>query len=223
VVLGIDERGVLGRVDAVLSGYQGARDVGAEVLKAVELVKTRNDKAIYCCDPVIGDEGRGIYVREGIPEYMRDVVVPKAQIVTPNHFELDFLTGTKSQTLAELLAAGERLRERGPEVVLVTSAILPDMRPDTITMVALGADGAWKVTTPRFERSFTGSGDMTAALFLARYLQTGGAVPQALGDTADAVYSVLKVTVERGQSELALVAAQDEIVRPSEHFEVEAL
>lgn len=222
VILGIDERDVLHRVDAVLSGYQGAREVGAEVLRAVELVKERNPNAIYCCDPVIGDVGRGIFVRPGIPEFMRDLVVPAAQVVTPNHFELDFLTGRHTGTLAEVLAAADELRSRGPEVVLVTSAVIEGTDPDQLTMLAVSGSGAWQVTTPRLERTFTGSGDLTAAMFLAGFLETGDP-GLAVGRTADVVYSVLKATSDAGSAELLLVAGQEELVNPTHHFEVQQI
>ena len=219
VVRGIDERGVLGRVDAVLSGYQGAEEMGAEVLRTVELVRQRNPRAVYCCDPVIGDVGRGVYVRSGIPEFMRDQVVPRAQIVTPNHFELDLLTGRETNTVAEVLAAADALRATGPDVVLVTSTVLAGGNPDEILMLVDTADGAWQVTTPRLERSFTGSGDLTAALFLAHYLE-GDDAGVAMGRTADVVYSLLLATTEAGSDELLLVRAQDQLVSPSHHFDV---
>lgn len=219
VVTGIDERGVLDRVDAVLSGYQGAQEVGAEVLKAVDLVKTRNPSAVYCCDPVIGDIGRGIYVRPGVPEFMRDHVVPAAQIITPNHFELDFLTDRTTTTVAEVVAAANALREMGPEIVLVTSTVLDGQDPDHILMLTITKDGAWQVITPRLERNFTGSGDLTAALFLAHLLECGDAA-QAMGRTADAVYSLLKATTDAGSTELLLAPAQEELVNPSYHFDV---
>lgn len=222
VVQGIDDRGVLGQADAVLSGYQGAEDVGAEILKAVALVKERNPKAIYCCDPVIGDIDRGVYVRPGIPEFMRDQVVPAAQVVTPNHFELDLLTGTTTRTLNEVLQAAHVLRSVGPEVVLVTSTVLEDAPDDQITMLAVTAGGAWQVSTPKLDRNFTGSGDLTAALFVAHLLK--GLEPgEAMGRTADAVYSLLKATTEAGSAELLLAGAQSELVEPSYHFEVTRL
>ena len=107
VIRGIDERDALGRVDAVLSGYQGGEDVGKVILDAVALVKSRNPQAVYCCDPVMGDVDRDFYVRPGIPEFMRDAVVPAAQIVTPNQFELEFLTGRSTSTVIEVLAAAD--------------------------------------------------------------------------------------------------------------------
>ena len=220
VIVGIDERGQLAGVDAVLSGYQGGEAVGAEILKAVELVKQRNPQAIYCCDPVMGDVGRGFYVRPGIPEFMRDQVIPAAQIVTPNQFELDFLTGRETHSLAEVLDAAHALRAVGPRVVLVTSVEAEGVDSDTLTMLAVTGEGAWQVVTPRLDRTFTGSGDITAAIFLAHYLRSGGNTPTALGETSAAVYSVLKHTTDSDSSELALVGAQQEIVDPSHRFEV---
>jgi pyridoxine kinase len=218
VVLGIDERGVLGEVDAVLSGYLGGEDIAAMILDAVALVKLRNPAAIYCCDPVLGDADRGYFVRPGIPELMRQRVVPAAQIITPNQFELEALTGLSVSTLAEVLGAADAAAGLGPEVVLVTSVLRQDGPPGTIDMVAVTADGAWLVTTPRLPQTFTGSGDVTAATFLAGLLSTGD-VPGALAHTAAVIYGLLAVTAASGGTELALITAQDELVRPSHTFE----
>jgi pyridoxine kinase len=218
VVRGIDERGVLGEVDAVLSGYQGGADIGAMILDAVALVKLRNPAALYCCDPVLGDADRGCYVRPGIPELMRRQVVPAAQVITPNQFELESLTGLPVSTMEELLNAADAARRLGPDVVLVTSVVRRDGPPETIDMVAVNKDGAWLVTTPRLPQTFTGSGDVTAATFLARLLGTGD-VPGALAHTAAVIYGLLVVTAASGRAELALIAAQEELVNPSQTFE----
>jgi pyridoxine kinase len=219
VITGIDERGALERVDAVLSGYQGGADVGAVILDAVALVKRRNPAALYCCDPVMGDVGRGFFVRPGIPELMRDTVVPAAQIITPNQFELEFLTGRTASTVDEVLAAADAARAMGPETVLVTSVVHAGAVEGTIDMIAVTGDGAWSVTTPLLPRTFTGAGDLTAATFLAHLLRTGS-VAEAVARTAAVVYGVLRITVDSGLSELQLVAAQDEIAAPSNTFEV---
>jgi pyridoxine kinase len=219
VITGIDERGALAGVDAVLSGYQGGEDVGAVILRAVELVRSRNPEAVYCCDPVMGDVGRGFFVRPGIPELMRDTVVPAAQIITPNQFELEYLTGRSTTTVAEVLSAADAARALGPETVLVTSVVHDEAVEGTIDMIAVTGEGAWSVTTPLLPRTFTGAGDLTAATFLA-HLLSSGSVPQAVGRTAAVVYGVLEITVESGLSELQLVAAQDEIAAPTNTFEV---
>ena len=219
VITGIEERGVLPGCDAVLSGYQGAEDVGAVILDAVEKVKSYNPKAVYCCDPVMGDVGRGFFVRPGIPEFMRDKVVPAADIVTPNHFELNYLTDTESTTLDDVFAAADKVRDLGPRTVLVTSVVREDASPETLEMIAVSPDGAWSVSTPRLPLTSTGTGDVTAALFLAHLLDTGSP-GTALGRTASSVFTILEATVEAGRQEIALVAAQDAIVNPAMQFEV---
>jgi pyridoxine kinase len=218
VVRGIDERGVLGEVDAVLSGYQGGEDIGAMILDAVALVKLRNPAAIYCCDPVLGDADRGYYVRPGIPELMRQQVVPAAQIITPNQFELTSLTGLPVSKLDEVLDAADAARSLGPEVALITSVVREDAQPGIIEMVAVGADGAWLVATSRLPQTFTGSGDVTAATFLASLLEMRE-VSKALTHTAAVIYGLLEVTAASGRAELALITAQEELVHPSYSFE----
>jgi pyridoxine kinase len=222
VVRGIDERGVLGRCDAVLSGYQGAADVGSAVLETVALVKSRNPEAIYCCDPVLGDVGRGFFVRPGIPEFMRDQVVPAAQVVTPNQFELEYLSGRQTSTVEDVLAAADVVRTSGPDTVLVTSVVHEGAAPDTLAMIAVTGQGAWSVTTPLLHRPFQGAGDLTAAVFLANLLLSAD-VARALGRTAAVVYGVLRTTIDSGEAELQLVAGQAEIAEPSTAFEVTQL
>ena len=219
VIAGLDSLGVLTDVDAVLSGFQGAPAMGEHILASVRLVKERSPQALYCCDPVMGDVGRGFYALPGIPEFMRDEVVPVADICVPNHFELDFLTGRETSTIADIVAAARSLVARGPRIVVVTSAVAEDASADEIHLLAVTAEDAWRVTTPRIDRSFTGSGDVTAAVFLADYLERGS-VPAALGRTAEVVYGLLTATARADTRELALVAAQDEFVRPSYRFEV---
>jgi pyridoxine kinase len=224
VITGIEERGVLGRCEAVLSGYQGAEDVGAVVLDAVERVKAANGTAVYCCDPVMGDTGRGFFVRPGIPEFMRDQVIPAADIATPNHFELDFLTGRpeRTGTLDEVLAAVDTLRAMGPGTVLVTSLVHDGMGEDTLEMLAADETGAWLVSTPLLPVSVNGAGDLTAALFLAHLLESGSAAT-ALGRTASSVFGVLDETVRSGEREIQLVAAQEAIAHPDGRFPVQRL
>ncbi|HEU4909329.1 MAG TPA: pyridoxal kinase PdxY [Propionibacteriaceae bacterium] len=217
VVRGIDERGVLGEVDAVLSGYQGGEDIGAMILEAVALVKQRNPAAIYCCDPVLGDEDRGSYVRPGIAEFMREHVVPAAQIITPNQFEVTSLTGLPVSTIEDVLKAADALRSMGPEVVLITSVVRRDGPPDAIEMVAIDSASAWLVATPRLPRTFTGSGDLTAAIFVATLLGRPD-LSSALAHTARVIYGVLQVTASLGRAELALIAAQDQLIHPSHTF-----
>ena len=99
LVDGIAARDVLRHCDAVLSGYMGDAAIGGAILHAVTRVREENPGAIYCCDPVIGDTEEGVYVREGIEEFLRDHALPQADIATPNRFELERLTGLDCATL----------------------------------------------------------------------------------------------------------------------------
>jgi pyridoxine kinase len=217
VIAGIGDRGVLGECDAVLSGYQGDPAVGAVVLEALELVRAANPAAVYCCDPVMGDVGRGMFVRPGIPEFMRDTVVPRADIITPNHFELDFLAGRETRSLEELLGAVDTVRDRGPRDVLVTSVLHDDVPRDSLDVVAVSDAGAWAVTTPLLPITPNGGGDVTTALYLA-HLTTTGSPAAALEKTVGSVFAVLEATLAAGTRELQLVAAQDAIADPPQRF-----
>ena len=222
VVRGIAERGILGTCDAVLSGYMGSAEIGAAILEAVEAVRAANPRALYCCDPVIGDVEGGIYVRPGIEAFLRERAVPAADILTPNQFELDLLTGLPSRTLAEAGTAIAALQARGPRVVLVTSALCADTPADRIDLLA-GAEGRmFRVRTPRLDLAVNGAGDCIAALFLVHYARTGSAAA-SLGAAAASVYGLLKRTAQAGSREILTVAAQDEYVNPSETFTVEAV
>jgi len=219
ILAGLRDLGVLDRCDAVLSGYQGAADVGAVILDAVTSVKAANPAAVYCADPVLGDRWCGFYVRPGIPEFMRDRVVPAADITTPNHFELEFLAGRPVATTSDLLDAVDTVRAAGPGIVLATSIELDEFPPDTIGMVAAGSDGTWLVSTPRLDlAAVSGAGDLTAALFLAHLVSTGDDVPVALARTAGSVFGVLEVTAGLEATEMALIAAQEQIASPAERF-----
>jgi len=222
VVQGVDDRGVLAECDAVLSGYLGAADIGQVVLDAVDLTRSRNPEAIYCADPVMGDVGRGFYVGEGIPEFMRDHQVPRATIMTPNLFELEFLTRKPTSSMQDVIDGAQALRSQGPKTVLVTSVTVPDQDPHTVRMLALDDKGCFYVDTPLIDRSFTGTGDLTTAVFLAHWLR-GEALDEVLSATASVVFSVLDVTNQLGRYELALVQAQDDIVTPRHMFQAVAV
>jgi pyridoxine kinase len=219
---GIAKLGAFARCDGVLSGYLGAPETGAVVLAAVEAVRKANPAALFCCDPVIGDAGPGLYVRAGLPEFMRDRAVPVADIMTPNQFELAYLTGRDASTCEDLISALERLHSRGPKIVLVTSVITATTPTGSIDLVASDGHEVHLVRTPRFSREFNGAGDAMAALFFVHYLRTRS-VPEALAASAASVFGVLKRTAEVGSRELLLVKAQEELVAPTERFHVESL
>ncbi|MGL5929569.1 MAG: pyridoxal kinase PdxY [Dermatophilaceae bacterium] len=222
VVTGVEERGALGEVDAVLSGYQGGVQIGAVVLDAVARVKAANPEAIYACDPVMGNAASGCFVHPDIPVLLRDNAIPAADVVTPNQFELGFLTDTTPADLDSTLTAVSMVRAMGPSTVLVTSVLRPDAPDDTIETLAVGDDGSWIVRTPRLPMKANGSGDLTAALFTAHLLATGD-VGLALARTVSSVFDVLSRTLQSGRRELQLVQSQDAIATPQMQFDVDRL
>jgi len=217
VMAGIEARGVLGKCDGVLSGYMGAADIGAAILDAVGRVKHANPAAKYCCDPVIGDVGRGIFVREGIPEFMREKALPAADIVTPNQFELDYLSRRESGTLRAARDAVKAVHDLGPRAILVTSLHTDETPADCIDMLASDETGCFLVRTPKLPLAVNGAGDAVAALFFAHYLR-GEKIAEALSRAASSIFGVLAKTAESGAREIQLIAAQDQIVRPSRIF-----
>ncbi|MFT4307598.1 MAG: pyridoxal kinase PdxY [Microbacterium sp.] len=219
VITGIEERGVLGEIDVVLSGYQGGEGIGEVILDAVARVKAANPSAVYSCDPVMGNARSGCFVAPAIPVLLRDRVVPQADIVTPNQFELGFLTGTEPADLTSTLASADLARELGPRTVLVTSVERPDRPEGTIEMLAVTDDGAWIVQTPHIPMKANGSGDVTAALFTAHYRASSDAA-DALARTTSSVFDLLTNTYESGGRELRLVESQESYAHPRMQFAV---
>ena len=222
VVAGIEQRGVLGECDGVLSGYMGSAEIGMAILETLANVRRANPDAKYCCDPVIGDVGRGIFVREGIPEFMKNKAVPAADIITPNQFELDYLSGRTSKTLRQTRDAVKAVHDLGPSAILVTSLLTDDTPADAIDLLASDASGCFIVRTPKLPLVVNGAGDAIAALFFAHYLQEPN-LAEALSSAVSAIFGVLAKTAEKGAREIQLVSAQDEIVKPSRVFKAEAL
>lgn len=218
VFAGIERLTGLRDVAALLTGYLGDRGTGEVVLDALSRIRRASPGALYCCDPVMGDTGRGFFVREEIPAWIRERAVPAADIVTPNQFELSWLAEREIHTRDDALAAAAALRARGPSVVLVTSMAVEDTRADRIAMLVDTADGAWRIATPRidFETPPNGAGDFTAAVFLASCLACGLAEDgpaRALAHTAAAIEILFDATRRAGRRELALIEAQDAITR----------
>ncbi|WP_345802561.1 pyridoxal kinase PdxY [Microbacterium sp. AZCO] len=219
VITGIEERGAFGDIDVVLSGYQGSEGIGDVILDAVARVKAANPSAIYSCDPVMGNAKSGCFVAPAIPILLRERVVPRADIITPNQFELGFLTGTEPADLESTLASADLARDLGPRTVLVTSVERPDRPEGTIEMLVVTDDGAWIVQTPQIPMKANGSGDVTAALFTAHYRETGDAA-LALARTTSSVFDLLQNTFDSGQRELQLVESQEAYAHPRLQFEV---
>ena len=223
VLLGLRERGVLPRLSAVLSGYLGDADTGRVILEAVGEIRQHNPAVRYLCDPVMGDVGRGVFVNPAIPDFLRDQAIPFANIITPNQFEFELLTGSKPADLQDAVKIARQLRGRGPDVVIVTSLATPDIPDSELGTLAVNGEGAWLVTTPRLvlHPLPNGMGDVFSATLLGRLL-AGQALPQALELATATLYALVGQT-EDGARDLPLVVAQEQIVAPGKRFVAQSL
>ena len=222
---GIAARGALARCDALLTGYIGDEGTGAVMRDAADRVRAANPAALWCCDPVMGDQVPGLYVRAGIPAFFRDKAVPAADLLTPNLFELAHLAGLPCKTLTEArTAAGvlqDRMRGSGPRTILVTSVQVEDTPADALDLLVVSPGACHRLRTPLLPMSVNGAGDAMAALFLFHMLKSSDAAG-AMAKAAASVHGILRRTLEAGSRELLLVEAQDELVSPTQRFTPEA-
>lgn len=220
IVDGIEARDVIPTTVAILSGYMGDAVLGEVILKTVREWKNKNTDIIYCCDPVIGDVGRGVFVKPEVAMFMKNHAVQEADIITPNQFELEFLTDRVVDDFDSVLHACALLHEKGPHIILLTSLIHQDTPADYIEMLVSSPQGLWKITTPKLPMTIApnGSGDLTAAVFLAKYLETQDVVA-ALEHVTAVVFDMFKKTFECGTRELQIILTQESIVKPVSTFE----
>ncbi len=211
ILKGLEKRGVLENISGLLTGYLGDPAIGDIILETLEKLPPATT---WLCDPVMGDVGRGFFVKDGIPAFFLERALPKAAIITPNQFELEYLTGAPITTLNEARAACRKVHALGPDIILLTS-LIDDETPDhEIRMLASHKDGRqYLVTTPRLPLTPApnGAGDATAAIFLGHCLK-GEPLDKTLGLTAASIFSVFETTLKAGTSELALIEAQDAFV-----------
>ena len=192
-VEGLANIGALAKVDALLTGYLGKPEIGEAALRALGAIRAARPDAVWACDPVIGDEGRGVYVAAGVGDFFRERALARATLLTPNAFELEWLTGLPVATRDQARAAIAALLARGPAAVLATSLKLEDTPDDAIDMIVGESGGFWRLRTPKLPAAFSGAGDLTTALFLFHWLQTRAGAP-ALASAAASVYAVVAAT-----------------------------
>jgi len=215
---GLEANGWLDACDAVLSGYLGQAEQAQVVADAVRRVKRANPAALYCLDPVFGDDGRA-YAKRGVAEAMAKALLPLSDIVTPNAFELSSLASVPVRNPEEALEAARRL---GRPCVVATS--VPDGE-GRIGTLAVTAEEAWLVSTPRFERAPHGAGDLMAALFLAHRLQQMP-LRDALAQAVATVFRMLSDATRSNSDEMPLIARQSTLRKHVEikpEFEIRAL
>ncbi|MCR4265632.1 pyridoxal kinase PdxY [Nitratireductor sp. ZSWI3] len=206
----------LGEVAGVLTGYLGSADQVEAIAGLVRKVKTANPRALYVCDPVIGDR-QGLYVPEATARAIGSTLMPLADIATPNRYELEWLTGL---AIADTAAAVAAARRAGPGRVLVTSA--PTGRKGRLANLLVTPDRVLRAEHDSIPKAPNGTGDLTAALYLARIL-AGERPAEALALTTGSVVEVLGKAAERGADELMLETDRPSLSQPQVEIRVEAV
>ncbi len=215
LLLGVEERGALDSCRMILSGYLGSPEIAAVVADFVERAKPRNPALLYCCDPVLGDRDRGLFVQA-------DILCPLADLITPNHFEFEWLCGAKATTIDHVIAQAQALPARGPATVVVTSAELADTPDGEIETLAVERSQAWRVRTPKLPISPSGTGDLFASLLVSARVR-GSDTPDALGHAASAIFAVLERTAARGTEEMCIVESAELLAHPKRRFDAIAM
>jgi pyridoxine kinase len=222
LLLGIEERGAVGEASMILSGYLGSAKIAAVVADFVERARIRNPALRYACDPVLGDRDRGLFVQADIPPLVRDRLCPLADIITPNHFEFEWLAGARAATTDEVIAQANVLLGSGPSTIVVTSAALADTPDGAIDTVAVERTRAFRVRTPKLPISPNGTGDLFAALYVAARVRNND-TPDALAHATSAVFAVLECTAARGTEEMRIVESGELLVHPKRRFDAIAV
>ena len=197
---GLEERGLVEATAAILTGYLGSAENGAAIADFLARAKARNPALLYVCDPVIGDEGSGVFVAAGVVDCFRDRLVPAASIITPNQFELELLAGVAARSVDGLCAAVARL---GPRRVVVTGCALADTAEGAIETIVHDAGALHRIAMPRLPIKPYGAGDLFAGLLVA-HLVLGDDLIRAAEKASAAVFAVLRRTIAEKSYELRI-------------------
>ncbi len=220
VVEGLVKLGVLARCDALLSGFLGQSATVAG--DAVQWLRMENPNALYCLDPVMGEREGGLYVADATAQTIAQRLVPEADILLPNAFELDVLTGARNRTLSDVATASDALlrRARPGAMVIATGLDRDDGPPDRVEVMATARRMRYLASVPRLDLPAHGAGDLFGALFLGHYLH-GRNLASALARAMDATHAVF--TASLGRQELALVETLGRLREPPRAASVEQI
>lgn len=220
LVRGLGNIGALEKCQAVLTGYQGSAEQCLAIEETVTKVKSANSNALYVCDPVMGAPDKGCIVAPGIAENLLTRLMPMADVIVPNQFELSQFAEMEIHTLEDAVTACQLALAKGPKVVLVKH--LYCLENGSFNMLLATQEGIYLAKRPHFEfaKQPVGVGDLISAIFTAGLLK-GWSPKQSFQHCHDACYGVLSTTYHSGEWELQTIAAQQEFVEPSKHFPIE--
>ncbi|WP_155851980.1 pyridoxal kinase PdxY [Ahrensia sp. 13_GOM-1096m] len=203
-------------VGAVLTGYLGSAGQAESIGKFIASLRKKVPDLVYVCDPVIGDEG-GLYIPEDTASTIRDALIPQADLITPNRFEFEWLSNTKFKDNNAIV---EQVRKSDIPRAIITSAF--GMLKGGIGNLFIDDNSAWLAEHRKLTNVPSGTGDLTAALVLARYL-SGMSASDALHISTQSVFEVLSNTAKRGADELTLEQDMHSLRQPRSMVQMRAI
>jgi pyridoxine kinase len=240
ILKGLEDNGLLEDIGYMLTGYIGSISFLEAVLDVLKTVKTHNPNLRFVCDPVMGDNGK-FYVPQELAKVYQDVVIPQADVVTPNQFEAEQLTGIKVNSMLTAKRACEALHAMGPSIVFITSAIMEDQDGGASKNISIFASKRisssksetnnktdtvyemWRIECPLIPGNFTGTGDVTASLLLGHLAKTSDDLPVVMEKVINTMYVLIDrthkakgLTVQ--STKLKLIQSKDIIESPPTTF-----
>jgi pyridoxine kinase len=230
ILKGLEDNHLLEDVGYMLTGYIGSVSFCEAVLDVLKTLKKNNPQIQFICDPVLGDDGR-FYVPPELVKVYIDTVIPVADVVTPNQFEVEQLTGIIVKTLDDAKQACDKLHKMGPSIVFITSVILSSEQTTEkkISIIASqrkeeGDDQLmWRIDCPMIDGRFTGTGDLTASLLLGHLAKEPDNLPLVMERVINTMYVVIQRTHEMSgttvkSKELKLIQSKHDIENPPSVF-----
>jgi pyridoxine kinase len=217
LLAGLEALGRLDRCEAVLSGYLGQPAVWDFVLEALAAVRRHRPDAWYVCDPVLGDEGE-LYMPAELVRTFREQAVPRADLLVPNRFELEWLVDRPVASVADAVAAARELRAAGAREVVVKGLVLEHQGRLEQHVVGVDDDAAWLARAPHVTRFWSGAGDAFTGL-LAGLRLAGTPLADAVARTTAIMEELVARTTALDEPELRMVEVDWASEPPGAHAE----
>jgi pyridoxine kinase len=235
ILQGLEQNNLLEDVGYMLTGYIGSVSFCEAVLDVLKTLRKHNENVRFVCDPVLGDDGR-FYVPKELVKVYRETIIPAADVVTPNQFEVEQLTGLFIKTMDDARKACDALHNMGPSTVFITSVVLAEESESsekTIAIVASrrnkgGEDELWRTDCPMIPGKFTGTGDLTASLLLGHLAKDPDNLPLVMEKVINTMYVIIQRTHESVGStiksrELKLIQSKHDIENPPSTFKAKRI
>lgn len=232
---GLERNDLLRNTEHLLTGYIGSESFLRAILRVLRTLKKYNSNIRYVCDPVFGDDGK-LYVPAELVDIYRAEVIPLANVITPNQFEVEQLTGIKIRSMEDAMLAVHAIHDIGPEIVIITSMIF-EGKHDEISILASHkmsskegpvSHSVWCIESPILEGKYTGTGDVTSALLLAWSAKNSNDLGSVLEKTVSTMYILIETTMKQSDGsvagkELKLIQSKSVIENPPQLFKAKKI